>query len=248
MAAAASATASMGEICGAMIAGSETAAPQSTGFTSRAWREKSQWWPAGQTHSAVLELTVLRFMQVFDNSDSSGFRFLEMLTDILDEHGQALGSIAKLRRTGASRAGSPEHNPGISKPHLSAARRAAGIAIAIVLSEPEGSGQPGHGFGNIGIEDVWQHCVWGTERFEIIQQTSTNNDNKQSGDLYCRKGSSGRRGEGDMVSRSRRRSAIGGRRHACQIAKVVNKVRLVGVAVLGRNRAPVNTRRTLNRS
>src|SRR6516165_9506549 len=160
MAATASATASMGEICGAMIAGSETAAPQSTGFTSRAWREKSQWWPARSTapySSSPYSVSC----QVFDNSDSSGFRSLEMLTDILDEHSQALGSIAKLRRTGASRAGSPEHNPGTSEPHLSAARRAAGIAIAIVLSELEGSGQPGHGFGNIGIEDVWQHCVWG---------------------------------------------------------------------------------------
>lgn len=60
-------------------------------------------------------------------------------------------------------------------------------------------------------------------------------------DVYCKKASSGGRRERDMVASPRTGRAIGGRKHACEIAKIVNEVRLVGVAMLGRDRRPVNS-------
>jgi hypothetical protein len=69
--------------------------------------------------------------------------------DIVHEDGQTLSSAAELLRTRAIAPGMSKHDHRFAKAHL---RSVDGVAIAVVLGEAEGLGQPRHGLAYVFID------------------------------------------------------------------------------------------------
>jgi len=107
----------------------------------------------------VLEFTIDGFVKILQDLGACRFCSLEMRINVINKHSQALSSIAELRRARSAWLRSMEHNPGITEMHLRAADRPGGIAIAVVLDEPEGFAQPSNRLGNILINDMRQNGV-----------------------------------------------------------------------------------------
>jgi hypothetical protein len=116
---------------------------------------------AGEVLGSVLTLAILSYMQIFDNPSASGFRSLEMGIHVFKEHSQALSSESQLRGSGPTRTSSLKHDPRVTEKHLCSVDWAAGLAIAVVFSEPERFAQPSDGFGHVRIDDVRQDSVGG---------------------------------------------------------------------------------------
>ena len=83
---------------------------------------------------SVLPLAIHAFMQILDNAGARGSGFPEVAIDVIEEDGEALGSVAQHCGSGGAGGKSLEHDPGIAEMHLRAANR---LAIVIVLAEPE---------------------------------------------------------------------------------------------------------------
>jgi hypothetical protein len=111
-----------------------------------------------QVDNAVLQFAIDGLVEIFHNRGASRFRSLEMCVYILDKHGKALRSVAKIcghRRTCRR---SLQHYPGVTKVHLRAADQAV-TTVVVMLAESEDSCEPYHRFRDIAIQDVRQHSV-----------------------------------------------------------------------------------------
>src|SRR5690242_531712 len=89
----------------------------------------------------VLAFAVLRLVGSLHDRCASRFRALEVFIDILHENRQALRAVAELAWAEGAVARASHHYAGRAEMELSAAGR-RGIAVAVVLGESEGSGQP----------------------------------------------------------------------------------------------------------
>src|SRR5215469_3761063 len=104
----------------------------------------------------ILPLAIFGLMQVLDNMGAGLLRSPEMAIHILDEHGQALGSIAQLRRAALTRWGLSYHDPRVTQMNLRTGRR-GWIAIPVVFDKAERSGQPGDRLFKVLINNVGEH-------------------------------------------------------------------------------------------
>jgi hypothetical protein len=112
---------------------------------------------AFEIRDAILAFAIDGDIEIFDDSGAGGFGVLKMGIDIVDEDGEGLRAEAELGGTLRARARLLEHDPGVAEMNLSAA---GWIAVAVMLDETKGFGDPGDGSGEILIHDVGQKSVW----------------------------------------------------------------------------------------
>src|SRR5215831_14713747 len=86
---------------------------------------------------AVLPLAVASLVEFLNDLGACRFRPAVVAIDILDEHREALSSVAQLRGACVTGVRPIEHDPCVAEMHLRAADRSTRFAIAVVLAEPK---------------------------------------------------------------------------------------------------------------
>jgi hypothetical protein len=104
----------------------------------------------------ILKLAIACLVQFLHNFSARGFGPAIVRIDIVNEDGQTLSSAAELLRARAIAPGMSKHDDRFAEAHL---RADDGVAIAVMLGEAEGLGQPSNRLANVLIDEVGQHGV-----------------------------------------------------------------------------------------
>lgn len=113
---------------------------------------------AVEVEGGVLVFTVDGFVGFLNDPCAGCFGALEVGVHVINENSQALGCVAEFSRALKAGLRLIDHDDGAAGVEL---RAAEGVAVAIVLGESEGGGEPGDGGGEILIDDVREHGVDG---------------------------------------------------------------------------------------
>jgi len=104
---------------------------------------------------SVLSLAIDGLVKVLDDLGARRRRATEMRIDVINEHRQALSSVAQLSGTGDTGRRTMEHDPGTAETDLGAADGTSRITIAILLNETKGRGEPRNCVDYIAVNNVW---------------------------------------------------------------------------------------------